>query len=644
MSTKSGTNKFHGSMDEYFRNRALNANNFFANRAGQARPAFNQNQFGVTLGGPVIKDKTFYFISYEGFVLRQGTVALNTVPTAAMRRGDFSQTGIPAIFDPLTTTTAGTPTRSAFANRQIPPESLNREAIRLADMLWPLPNLGTGVVNNFQVTYNRPFNYNQYNGRFDHRLGEKHLLFGRLTDWHKNYTQNAQLQNQTGTGAVFSSLQAVLGDTYTVSPNTFADVRLSFLRFKNSTIPMTCCSFDFSKIGPGWAKYQTQSTFPMLPEPNVVGQFNFNTIPIILNTDNAYTLSTGITRIMGNHNLKFGGEIRRIEWYYAQTNSAGGTFNFDSGFTSQLPLASGSTPGSPGNTGFGFASWMLGFPSAGSAQQPALSAAVQYYAGLYANDSWRVNRRLTLNYGLRWEQPGSFGEKHGSLATLDLTLPQPELSKALGREVKGGLSLVNSDRYPYGSWQRLKWALFSPRVGAAYSFSDKWVVRGGFGISYIPNTVAFSLGPYNSPLNNSVTTMTTSLDGGITPNLGATLSNPFPSGIIPPPGRSQKYLDSLIGQGIQSPVPDQEYPQVQQWNVDLQRQFGQGLMVVVGYAGSRGRHLPLYSMNLDQIPNQYLSQGSALLNQVDNPFFGIIPASAGVLGQRRIAQGYLLKP
>jgi hypothetical protein len=200
---------------------------------------------------------------------------------------------------------------------------------------------------------------------------------------------------------------------------------------------MTCCNFDFSKIGPGWAQYQTQSTFPMLPEPNVVGQFNFNTIPIILNTDNAYTLSTGITRVMGNHNLKFGGEIRRIEWYYAQTNSAGGTFNFDSGFTSQLPLASGSTPGSPGNTGFGFASWMLGFPSAGSAQEPALSAAVQYYAGLYVNDSWRVNRRLTLNYGLRWEQPGSFGEKHGSLATLDLTLPQAELSKALGREVTG---------------------------------------------------------------------------------------------------------------------------------------------------------------------------------------------------------------
>jgi hypothetical protein len=186
--------------------------------------------------------------------------------------------------------------------------------------------------------------------------------------------------------------------------------------------------------------------------------------------------------------------------------------------------------------------------------------------------------------------------------------------------------------------------LFSPRVGAAYTFADNWVVRGGFGISYIPNTVAFSLGPYNSPLNNSVTTMAASLDGGLTPNLGATLSNPFPSGIIPPPGRSQKYLDSLIGQGIQSPIPDQEYPQVQQWNVDVQRQFGQSLVVEAGYAGSRGRHLPLYSVNLDQIPDQYLSMGSGLLTQVQNPFYGIIPQSAGVLGQKTVAQGYLLKP
>ncbi|HXA53126.1 MAG TPA: TonB-dependent receptor [Candidatus Acidoferrum sp.] len=644
MSTRSGTNAFHGSAYEFLRNTSLNANNFFNNRVGTARPAFKQNQFGVTAGGPAIRDKTFFFISYEGFIARQGTTNLTTTPTAAMRAGDFSAAKIPALFDPLTTTLVnGVYTRTPFAGNQIPANRLNPAAINLANTLWPLPNQ-PGVVNNYQVTYARPFNYNQYNARIDHRLNAKQQLFARTTWWHKNYTPNSALQNSTGTGNVYATHQFVAGDTYTINPTTVADFRASFLRFSNTTIPITCCNYNLSAISPQWGAYQNSVAFAELPEPNVVGMYNFNTIPVILNTDNSYSVSGSITKTRGAHTLHFGGEARRIEWYYAQSNSPTGTFNFDSGFTSQLPLASGSTLGSPGNTGYGFASWMLGFPSSGSAQAPALSGGVQYYYGLYLNDSWRVSRKLTVTAGLRWEQPGSFGEKHGNLTTLDLSQPQPDLSKALGRTVTGGLALVNSDRYGDNTWQSLHWKLFSPRVGVAYSVSDKIVIRSGYGISYLPNVVAFSLGPYNSPVNNSITNMTATLDGGLTPNLATTLSNPFPNGITPPPGRSQAYLNSLIGQGIGSPMPNQRYPYAQQWNLDAQYQAAGGLLIDVGYAGAKGTHLPLYSVNLDQIPDQYLSMGSALLTQVPNPFFGIIPQSAGVLGQPTVAQGYLLKP
>ena len=178
----------------------------------------------------------------------------------------------------------------------------------------------------------------------------------------------------------------------------------------------------------------------------------------------------------------------------------------------------------------------------------------------------------------------------------------------------------------------------------AYSLTDKLVLRSGYGIAYLPNVVAFSLGPYNSPVNNSITNMTTSLDGGLTPNLATTLNNPFPTGITPPPGRSQTYLNSLLGQGMGSPIPDQPYPYTQQWNLDAQYQAAGGLLIDVGYAGAKGTHLPLYSLNLDQIPDQYLSLGNGLLTQVANPFYGIIPASAGVLGQPTVAYGYLLKP
>jgi outer membrane receptor protein involved in Fe transport len=146
---------------------------------------------------------------------------------------------------------------------------------------------------------------------------------------------------------------------------------------------------------------------------------------------------------------------------------------------------------------------MLGFPSSGSAQEPNASLGTMYYSGAFAADSFRASKKLTINAGLRWEQPGSFHERNDSLAALDLTLPQPALSTAAGRTITGGLSLVNSPRRPSRDWQDLHWMLFSPRVGLAYSPSDRWVARAGFGISYLPNSVAFSLGPYNNPPNRS---------------------------------------------------------------------------------------------------------------------------------------------
>src|SRR5262249_36922362 len=151
----------------------LNANNFFNNRVGTARPAFNQNQFGATAGGPVQKNRTFFFLSYEGFILRQGTTNLTTTPTPAMRTRDFSAAKMPSLFHPLATTLVnGVYTRSPFPGNVIPANRLNGAAINLANMLWPLPNL-PGVVNNYQVTYTRPFNYNQYNLRMDRKLTAK---------------------------------------------------------------------------------------------------------------------------------------------------------------------------------------------------------------------------------------------------------------------------------------------------------------------------------------------------------------------------------------------------------------------------------------------------------------------------------------
>ena len=641
MSTKSGTNQLHGTMYEFLRNQDLNANTFFSNKAGLSRAQYQQNQYGATAGGAIKKDKTFFFTSWEQLDQRQAALTNTTVPTVAMRTGNFSAAGIPALFDPLQGAYQnGVFTRQPFIGNIIPPSRISQAAINMQNLLFPLPTNG-GLTNNFVANVPRVTDYNQYIGRFDQTLGEKDHLFGRFTLWNKNYSSSSAL-NSTGNGSHWASIQAVVGNTYTISPTMIADVRASFLRFVDTSLPLTCCNFNYTNIAPAWGAYQNEITKATLPTPNIIPDNNFNGTAIILDTDNSYNLSGSLTKIRGKHTFVFGGEARRIEWDYAQSNSAGTTYTFDSGFTSQFPLAASSAAGSPAKTGYGTASFLLGFPSAGSATEPDLNAAMLHYFGLYFNDSWRVSNKLTVTAGVRWESPGSFQERYNSLTTLDLNLPQTALSQASGLPIKGGLVLDGSSLRPNRSWQDPHYKLFSPRIGVAYSISQNLVLRAGYGIAYLPNVVSFSLGPYNSPVNNSVTTMTTSLDGGLTPNLGATLSNPFPNGIAPP-SHSQAFVDGLIGQGIQSPLASQPYPYTQQYNIDLQKQFNHTL-IDVAYVGSRGVHLPVYDINLDQLPDQYLSLGNALLNQVKNPFYGIIPASAGILGQPTVAQGYLLKP
>ncbi len=188
----------------------------------------------------------------------------------------------------------------------------------------------------------------------------------------KNYSASSALL-QTGTGGKSAATQAVIGNTFTVTPTTVVDVRGAFFRYFSFTNPLTV-GMNMAVLGPAWAQYNTEMTIPELPTPNIVPDNNFNGTPTIFETDNSYSLSGSVTKILGKHTLRIGGEARRIEWYYYQSNCSGSTFTFDSGFTSEFPLAASSTTGSPSNTGYGTASFLLGFPSAGSASEPDKSA------------------------------------------------------------------------------------------------------------------------------------------------------------------------------------------------------------------------------------------------------------------------------
>ena len=642
MATKPGTNQFHGTAYDYIRNAVLNANTFFDKHNAQliARPIYTQNQYGVSVGGPVIKNKVFFFLSWENFDLAQAKLSSASVPDTAMLQGNFAELST-QLYDPNNQTCAvggmnpgsGTsrcayvaangypgngPGQSTGSPNQIPVTELNQAGINISKLTMALPTNSSNPTNsatpNFQVNANTRSETNQWVARGDQTIG-KNKVFERYTNWHFNGAVDPNLPAVADYGVYneFGATQAVVGDTITINPTMIADVRGSFVRFFYPYYPTSCCNFDpGANIGPGWASYKSQETLPQAPTPNIVGFANLSELDTATDTDEAYILSGAFTKTVGRHTITFGGELRRQIWDYVQSNSAGTTFT--------SPSAQGYTSASmsDSSTGFGEASMLLGYVTFAQAQEPAKTNAASWYSGLYVNDSFRYTPKLTINAGLRWEQPGSFTETQGKAATMLLNLPQPAVTSAMNGAgfsgtYTGGLGLINSSVYPHNDFQELNWKDYAPRVGFAYSPNNVWVYRGGFGISYLPSVaLAFGLGPFDEPMADATTTLTST---GATPTIS--LTNPFPNGIqAPAQGSSalQANVNGLLGSGIDAPLPNHKDAYQMQWNIGFQKQFGSSSSVSASYVGARGNHIPLFSQNVDQLPNKY-----DVCNSFDNP-------------------------
>ena len=652
LSTKSGGNEFHGSAYEYFRNKKLNANNFFNNRAGTARPAFNQNQFGANLGGPVVKDKLFFFFAYEGFRLRQGSTYINTVPTLEMRRGDFSNTRNAAgalipIYDPLTTCGTGTNpacaagqtvTRTPFPGNIIPANRINPTSAAFLSKLLPVPN-GAGdrytAASNYVAVPTIGGNNDQYNFRADWSTSDKQRIFGRYTRWNATTLAKDPYKNLTYAAnegpEYFNTHQIVLADTYTFTPTLIGDLRLSWLRFPYGRVPESL-DFDLSTMGLP-ASMNSQIPFRTLPSINVQGMNNTGQVYIFCRND-TMSLVPSLTKIAGKHTVKFGGEVRRLTFNFTQVNNPSGIFNFNNLFTSanpQAPSVGGVT------TGFGMASFLLGYGSDGSLTVPNLTAGGMIYQGYYISDTFQVTPRFTLNLGIRWEIPGPWTERFDRLTVFLPTAANPQAPS-----YNGTVALVNSDLRKSRYQTDKRYNYFVPRLGAAYRLGEKMVLRGGYGMFYIPSDVTWQMAPYFSPVSSIQTTWSSTLDGSITPS--APLNNPFPSGLLQPPGHSSNYGNFILGQTLGSGVviPDESLGYVQQWNLNIQRQMAEGLLLEVGYAGARGVHLSGGPQQMDQLPDQYLSLGSSLQQQVANPFYGKV--ISGPLAAATVARGQLLRP
>jgi hypothetical protein len=644
MVTKSGTNEFHGSAFDYLRNTVLNANTFFSDRAHLARPPFIQNQFGATTGGPIKKDKIFFFGSYEGITDDTGSTTTYTVPTASAEGGMFTSTIIdPGTFDPTYTTftpytAANCPATDTvtngectFTNNQIPSTRFDSSAVAMLPW-WASPT-SSAVTNNYTVNTNTLTGVNQFLGRVDWAISGKQHLFARYlyqTESVTNpppYGDPAMAANTTLSGQ--SDHQAILGDDYTFNSTTLLSVRLGYLRNASHSHP-ACLPCNLSFTGwPAATIAQLSKPGPFIPGVRVSG-FSANggggiDVPVRVEND---SISGTVTKILGRHTLLFGGEFMRRPDDYGQDNSI-----LDEGFTFTNDFS-----------GNAFANYLLGFPEETTNLSANYPAGITYYAGVFIGDTFQYNSRLTIDAGLRWEYPGYFTERHNSQGVFLQNATSP-LAAQTGLPLNGNFVLVDTPAYPGRATMYPHYDMFSPRLGIDYRLTNRDVIRAAFGITDAAQA-AFEVkdAPYSNPVNDAYTTI-----AATTTPVNA-FHNPYPGGINEAPGHNPSTYEAAVnGQSILAPLPKEPGSYMMGWNVAYERDLGHQTTVDIAYVGNKAEHLPSAGGNtsngleLDQLPDRYDFMGNALLTPVTNPFYGLISSSSSIAG-RTIPAGQLLRP
>ena len=637
MASRSGTNTFRGSLFEFHRNRELNSNTFFGERAGLEKPPFVQNNFGGTLGGAVRRDKLFFFSSYEGYRNREGVLLRRTVPTAAMRNGDFSDfrnqtTGaIVPIYDPWTqcgTTNPGTgayngdcgtvPNRLQFPGNIIPANRISPIARQLlAFPIYADPTVpGQWRNNNFEKNATIGGNNDQLSFRSDYNVNQNVRLIGRYTRWESTNTPvdlygNGQRNGDPYSPEHFITTQAMVASTWTINSTTVFDARFGFLRWDydrepgNLGINLTQ-TFGFPQTPYG--EISSRSGIPgMETIPNIQAGANqtINT-GLLYADDRTYSFTPTLTKIAGAHTFKVGANLLRGEVNYFQNNSPGGVFQFNN-------TATGLDGTSPGSTGDGFASFLLGIPSGGTYQASSYTYGRSHYQAYFAEDTWQASEKLTLNLGVRWELPGVFTERDDLLTTFNPDVVNPLLTGVVnpvtGQPFVGAFELVNSPERPGAGMRRQPLNLIVPRVGFAYQLTPNTVIRGGGGKFILPSTVRFPDGPTGHGINNRVNNIITSADNNRT--FFTDMSNPFPNGVQNHPGRDDVFQQALLGGGANQFIYDVDgYPgSVNQWNIALQHQFGNGLSAEVTYMGLDGNNLP-NTLNANQLGLDFVNRAA----------------------------------
>ena len=642
---RSGTNDLHGSAVGHIRQTDWLANDFFANRAG--KPIADQpfRDWAGSLGGPIYipkiydgRNKTFFFATTEAYRQRDGSTSVLSVPTALEVTGNFSQSLAKSgaqqlIYDPLTTSlTSGA--RQQFPNNIIPANRLNNVGQALASY-FPAPNAPTAYYGapNYNITGSYPNRGDQSTWKADHQFASWIRASGSYVHQKTFETDAPNLFGNAGSPSQSLCCDRKIDATQanaTLTPDatTVVTVRWGFNRFYTKNTQASN-GFDLSSLGlpQSLVSVTPHPAFPAITLGDDVTSFGGGGT----NQDVFYSRSFNATvsKFLGKHNVKAGFDYRTI--HDAGTPSSGpSSFSFSTVFTQATPQKT--TAG----TGADLATLLLGYPTAGSFNVVTkFDDFVRYYGG-FIQDDYRVTPKLTLNFGLRFEHESGVHEENNKLIVgFDSKDPNPLQASVPGLTLNGQVKYAGVGGNPTQTGNALG-VKPAPRFGFAYSANGKTVVRGGYGIFWAPTFFNFQ----NAIGYSQSTSIVTSNNGNYTP--AASLSNPYPNGILQPTGNSLAGL-SGIGQAITVFSPSaQSAGYVHQYSLEVQRQAPVGFVFTVGALGSHSLHLLQSGQNINQLNPSYFSQGSALTESVANPLYG--NGGVGSVGRATVTRAQLLLP
>lgn len=684
MVSKSGTNEYHGDLYEYLENGALNANNFENNLNGIPRQNLHQHQFGGTFGGPVKKDKIFFFGSYEQYFENIPFTTVTSVPPAYLRPNgggvDFTQTGY-TVYDPLTTvcnspggTIGNCPnnnySRTPFPNDTIPANRINPIGAAVVN-LYPLPNTGSGgLQNNFTANVPDQYRYWQPMARVDYDTSDKTRLYSMFAFQHGTEFRNSSgFPSPAENGNINQmrqSLVATQDATHIFSPTLLADFKLSFSRYiqvapggdLSSTVTPESIGLNMPKV-----PTTTLNLLPIFNNQN--GAYYPQVVGNSIGTDvfTTTTFDNDWTKTLSKHTIHFGGEI--AEFQYGNPDSVGspnGVFHFDSRNTQYNPLQRNTLSGI--NDGFIVGDMLLGDPYEGNVDFNDTTFQGFSFWSLYVQDDWKVTRRLTLNIGLRYDVQLGLRERYNrlnrgmcftcvnpisndptyqaNLASDAPALRAAGLDPASLATVYGGLTFPGKEngKDAYDT----DWSNIQPRLGFAYALNPKTVIRGGYGIFY---TVGLEGG---SDIGFSIPTpYISSINGGVTPTDYFASGNPFPTGVQTPPGSSLGLLTAL-GNGASIDFPGRRIPRSQQFSFGFQRELPGQMVLDARYVGNYTDRLRVFvwdngTATLQQ-ENAAIANPSLFNAQVPNPYYGVpgIPQSSTCGSNPTISRVTLLLP